>query len=115
MLKLQRASICWSRARRWTLLEVIWWRHPCNGQPGTHDIVHHADIYVLLYRNGYLYIIHLLIAHNADPTIADSQGYNTLHLVTHSSAIMPLLYLLHQPIAVDSLDAQGMLLQEPRL
>lgn len=58
-------------------------------------------------RNGYLYIIHLLISHNADPTIADSQGYNTLHLATHSSAVMPLLYLLHQPIAVDSLDAEG--------
>jgi ankyrin repeat protein len=58
-------------------------------------------------RNGYLYIIQLLIAHNADPTIADSQGYNTLHLVTHSSSIMPLLYLLHQPISVDSRDHQG--------
>ncbi|KAJ2931938.1 hypothetical protein H1R20_g5163, partial [Candolleomyces eurysporus] len=58
-------------------------------------------------RNGYLYIIHLLIAHNADPTITDSQGYNTLHLVTHSSSIMPLLYLLHQPINVDSRDSQG--------
>ena len=58
-------------------------------------------------RNGYLYIIHLLIAHGADPTITDSQGYNSLHLVTHSSSIMPLLYLLHQPINVDSRDAQG--------
>ncbi|KAG2005590.1 ankyrin repeat domain-containing protein 50 [Coprinopsis cinerea AmutBmut pab1-1] len=58
-------------------------------------------------RNGYLYIIHLLIAHNADPNICDSQGYNTLHLVTHSSSIMPLLYLLHQPINVDSKDSQG--------
>jgi len=58
-------------------------------------------------RNGYLYVIHLLIAHNADPTITDSQGYNSLHLVTHSSSIMPLLYLLHQPVNVDSRDAQG--------
>ncbi|GLB44417.1 putative DHHC palmitoyltransferase family protein [Lyophyllum shimeji] len=58
-------------------------------------------------RNGYLYVIQLLIAHGADPTIADSQGYNSLHLVTHSSNIMPLLYLLHQPINVDSRDAQG--------
>lgn len=58
-------------------------------------------------RNGYLYIIQLLIAHNADPTISDSQGYNSLHLVTHSSSIMPLLYLLHQPINVDSRDSQG--------
>jgi len=58
-------------------------------------------------RSGYLYVIQLLIAHGADPTIADSQGYNSLHLVTHSSSIMPLLYLLHQPINVDSRDAQG--------
>jgi palmitoyltransferase len=58
-------------------------------------------------RNGYLYIIHLLVSHNADPTITDSQGYNTLHLVTHSSAVMPLLYMLHQPIAIDHPDSQG--------
>jgi ankyrin repeat protein len=58
-------------------------------------------------RNGYLYVIHLLISHGADPSIQDSQGYNTLHLVTHSSAVMPLLYLLHQPISVDSRDSQG--------
>ncbi|KAF7970447.1 hypothetical protein HWV62_23935 [Athelia sp. TMB] len=58
-------------------------------------------------RNGYLYVIQLLIAHNADPNIPDSQGYNTLHLVTHSSSVMPLLYLLHQPVTVDSRDSQG--------
>ena len=58
-------------------------------------------------RNGYLYVIQLLIAHNADPNIADDQGYNTLHLVTHSSSIMPLLYLLHQPVNVDSRDTAG--------
>ncbi|KAL5478760.1 AKR1 [Sanghuangporus weigelae] len=58
-------------------------------------------------RNGYLYVIQLLIAHNADPTITDAQGYNALHLVTHSSSVMSLLYLLHQPISIDSRDAQG--------
>lgn len=58
-------------------------------------------------RNGYLYIVHLLISNNADPTITDSQGYNALHLVTHSSSVMPLLYLLHQPVGVDSRDLQG--------
>jgi palmitoyltransferase len=58
-------------------------------------------------RNGYLYVIQLLIAYNADPNITDSQGYNTLHLVTHSSSIMPLLYMLHQPVNVDSRDSQG--------
>ncbi|KAK2460369.1 hypothetical protein APHAL10511_007534 [Amanita phalloides] len=58
-------------------------------------------------RNGYLYVIHLLISYNADPNVTDAQGYNSLHLVTHSSSIMPLLYLLHQPVNVDSRDAQG--------
>lgn len=58
-------------------------------------------------RNGYLYVIQLLIAHGADPTVTDSQGYNSLHLVTHSSSVMPLLYLLHQPVNVDSRDLQG--------
>lgn len=58
-------------------------------------------------RNGYLYIVQLLISHNADPTITDTQGYNSLHLVTHSSSVMPLLYLLHQPVNVDSRDLQG--------
>jgi ankyrin repeat protein len=59
------------------------------------------------YRNGHLYILQVLISYNADPTICDQQGFNTLHLVTHSSVIMALLYILHQPIAVDSPDAQG--------
>jgi palmitoyltransferase len=58
-------------------------------------------------RNGYLYVTQLLIAHGADPNIKDTQGYNTLHLVTHSSSIMPLLYLLHQPISVDERDSAG--------
>ncbi|THU89144.1 hypothetical protein K435DRAFT_625682, partial [Dendrothele bispora CBS 962.96] len=48
-----------------------------------------------------------LIAHDANLTITNSQGYNTLHLVTHFSSIMSLLYLLHQPINVDSRDTQG--------
>ena len=58
-------------------------------------------------RNGYLYVIQLLIAHGADPNIKDTQGYNTLHLVTHSSSITPLLYLLHQPLSVDERDSAG--------
>ncbi|KAI6113588.1 ankyrin repeat-containing domain protein [Pisolithus croceorrhizus] len=58
-------------------------------------------------RNGYLYVIHLLISRNADPNFTDTQGYNALHLVTHSSSVMPLLYLLHQPVNVDSRDMQG--------
>ena len=56
-------------------------------------------------RNGYLYIIQLFIAHGANPNIKDTQGYNALHLVTHSSSIMPLLYLLHRPISIDERDS----------
>lgn len=44
--------------------------------------------------NGHLYIIHLLMSEGADPNIRDAQGFNTLHLVTHSSAVMPLLYMV---------------------
>ncbi|OXG40718.1 palmitoyltransferase AKR1 [Cryptococcus neoformans Bt15] len=58
-------------------------------------------------RNGHLYVVHLLISRGADPNIHDSQGFNTLHLITHSSAVMPLLYMLHQPVAIDEKDADG--------
>ncbi|KIN97751.1 hypothetical protein M404DRAFT_31962 [Pisolithus tinctorius Marx 270] len=58
-------------------------------------------------RNGHLCVIHLLISRNADPNFTDTQGYNALYLVTHSSSVMPLLYLLHQPVNVDSRDMQG--------
>ncbi|KAF9065323.1 hypothetical protein BDP27DRAFT_1332066 [Rhodocollybia butyracea] len=59
-------------------------------------------------RNGYLYVVKLLLEWGADPTLRDGQGYNTLHLITHSSAVMPLLYLLQQrKVEVDSADLQG--------
>ncbi|BEI90394.1 uncharacterized protein CcaverHIS019_0304640 [Cutaneotrichosporon cavernicola] len=58
-------------------------------------------------RNGHLYVMHLLMSHGADPNIRDGQGFNTLHLVTHSSAVMPLLYMLQQPVAVDEADSDG--------
>ncbi|WVQ64390.1 uncharacterized protein L199_002556 [Kwoniella botswanensis] len=58
-------------------------------------------------RNGHLYVVHLLLVHGADPNIMDSQGFNTLHLITHSSAVMPLLYMLHQPVAIDEKDSDG--------
>ncbi|KAK4687601.1 hypothetical protein P7C73_g2516, partial [Tremellales sp. Uapishka_1] len=58
-------------------------------------------------RNGHLYVVHLLLARGADPNLFDSQGFNTLHLITHSSAVMPLLYMLHQPVAIDEKDTDG--------
>ncbi|WVQ82594.1 palmitoyltransferase AKR1 [Cryptococcus sp. DSM 104549] len=58
-------------------------------------------------RNGHLYVVHLLLSRGADPNIHDSQGFNTLHLITHSSAVMPLLYMLHQPVAIDEKDTDG--------
>ncbi|KIK60359.1 hypothetical protein GYMLUDRAFT_43659 [Collybiopsis luxurians FD-317 M1] len=59
-------------------------------------------------RNGYLYVVKLFLEWGADPTLKDGQGYNTLHLITHSSAVMPLLYLLQQrKVDVDSADLQG--------
>ncbi|OCF34803.1 palmitoyltransferase AKR1 [Kwoniella heveanensis BCC8398] len=58
-------------------------------------------------RNGHLYVVHLLLSRGADPNILDAQGFNTLHLITHSSAVMPLLYMLHQPVAIDEKDTDG--------
>ncbi|KAK0559065.1 palmitoyltransferase akr1 [Tilletia horrida] len=52
-------------------------------------------------RSGHLSVMHLLLYRGADPLIKDSQGFNTLHLTTHSSAIMPLLYLLQHPAFTD--------------
>jgi ankyrin repeat protein len=58
-------------------------------------------------RNGHVYIVHLLLQYGADPLLTDAQGFNVLHLATHSSNIMLILYLLHQPnITPDLLDAQ---------
>ncbi|KAI6142423.1 palmitoyltransferase AKR1, partial [Pisolithus tinctorius] len=67
-----------------------------------------AEVDAWAARNGHLYMIHLLISHNADPNFTDTQGYNALHLVTHSSSVMLLLYLLHQLVNVDSRDMQGL-------
>ena len=47
-------------------------------------------------RNGHLYVVHLLLSRGADPNIRDGQGFNTLHLITHSSAVMPLLYMVSE-------------------
>ncbi|KAK0544456.1 palmitoyltransferase akr1 [Tilletia horrida] len=53
-------------------------------------------------RSGHLNVMHLLLYRGADPLLQDAQGFNTLHLTTHSSAIMPLLYLLQHPAFQDT-------------
>lgn len=63
-------------------------------------------------RNGHLYVMHTLLSHGADPTLCDAQGFNTLHLTVHSSAVMPLVLLLQHPSfasisSLDSPDSQG--------
>ena len=45
-------------------------------------------------RNSHLYVVHLFLSRGADPGIKDGQGFNTLHLITHSSAVMPVLYMV---------------------
>lgn len=53
--------------------------------------------------------MHLLLNYSADPTILDSQSFNTLHLAVHSSSALLLAYILFtlQPVAVDSTDTEG--------
>ena len=60
-------------------------------------------------RNGNLYVVHLLILHGADPALADSQGFTTLHLAVHSHNPMLLAYLLSQqlPLTIDNEDSAG--------
>ncbi|CAG8447231.1 3277_t:CDS:2, partial [Acaulospora colombiana] len=52
-------------------------------------------------RNGHLPVVTLLINHGADPKIRDSQGFNGLHLATHSSNSMLILYLIYQDMDID--------------
>ena len=52
-------------------------------------------------RNGHLYVIHVLLSRGADPNVIDSQAFNTLHLITHSSAVMPLLYMVSGIIRIN--------------
>ncbi|MBW0475374.1 hypothetical protein O181_015089 [Austropuccinia psidii MF-1] len=61
-------------------------------------------------RSARVYIVHLLIKNGADPSLVDSQGFNTLHLATHSSSALTLAYLLsctQAKISIDSQDGQG--------
>ena len=57
----------------------------------------------LMGRNGHVYIVHLLLQYGGDPLLTDAQGFNILHLATHSSNIMLILYLLHQPLITPDL------------
>lgn len=61
-------------------------------------------------RNGRVYIVHLLLSRGADPALKDSQGFNTLHLATHSSSALTVAYLLacaRLSIDVDARDPEG--------
>ena len=63
-------------------------------------------------RQGHVQIMALLLDHGADPLLLDSQGFHALHLATHSSLVMALVYLLQrdefQPqAALDRKDRQG--------
>ncbi|RHZ89336.1 hypothetical protein Glove_16g188 [Diversispora epigaea] len=55
-------------------------------------------------RNGHLPTVTLLINHGADPNLRDSQGFNGLHLATHSSNSMLVLYLIFQDMDIDTPD-----------
>ncbi|GJJ78834.1 palmitoyltransferase ZDHHC13/17 [Entomortierella parvispora] len=59
-------------------------------------------------RNGHLNMTKLLLKHGADPMLQDSQGFNALHLATHSSNAMLVLYLIMAgDMAVDTVDTLG--------
>ncbi|KAF9210005.1 palmitoyltransferase akr1 [Haplosporangium sp. Z 27] len=59
-------------------------------------------------RNGHLNMTKLLIKYGADPLLQDSQGFNGLHLATHSSNAMLILYLMMaKDMAVDIVDTLG--------
>lgn len=46
-------------------------------------------------RNGLVYIVDYLLSNtDADPSLKDSQNYNTIHLAVHSSNITMIIYLL---------------------
>jgi len=67
-----------------------------------------AVLMLMTGRNGHVYIVHLLLQYGGDPLLTDAQGFNVLHLATHSSNIMLILYLLHQTnITPDLLDPHG--------
>ncbi|GAV53184.1 hypothetical protein ZYGR_0AI04670 [Zygosaccharomyces rouxii] len=63
-------------------------------------------------RYGYVYIVHYLLEHGANPRLTDEQGFNLLHLSVNSSNIMLVLYVLFSVVdrgilEVDSQDPHG--------
>ena len=63
-------------------------------------------------RQGQVQVMSLLLDHGANPLQLDGQGFHTLHLATHSSLVMTIVYLLQraefQPqVALDRKDTQG--------
>lgn len=57
-------------------------------------------------RSGHVYIAHLLVSNGADVNKRDVQGFNALHLATHSSNVMLVIYLLHENVQPDSADEE---------
>ncbi|KAF9962197.1 palmitoyltransferase akr1 [Modicella reniformis] len=59
-------------------------------------------------RNGHFNMAKLLIKYGAKAHLQDSQGYNALHLATHSSNAMLVLYLIMVgEVTIDSADTLG--------
>lgn len=61
--------------------------------------------------NGDLRCIRLLLERGGNPLVRDAQGFNVLHLITHSSMVMPLVYILQRDefsdSAIDLVDPEG--------
>lgn len=62
-------------------------------------------------RNAQVAAVHLLLKAGANPSLVDEQGFNTLHLATHSRSTLMLTYLLTcnrlGPDAIIAEDRQG--------
>lgn len=62
-------------------------------------------------RNGDLRVLQFLLERGGNPLTRDAQGFNVLHLITHSSTVMPLVYILQRPefsgSGIDLCDPEG--------
>ncbi|GCE99590.1 palmitoyltransferase akr1 [Zygosaccharomyces mellis] len=58
-------------------------------------------------RYGYVYIVHYLLEHGANPQLTDDQGFNLLHLSVNSSNIMLVLYVLFFVVDRGILEVDG--------